>query len=62
MDYKKKCLVCYISTCTYRKVALGLYTGVLIYHLYLDVLLIKKKGSIQAQDHSSDTPLKVFPN
>ncbi len=34
MDYKKG-LVCYISTCTYLKVALGLYKGVLIYYLYL---------------------------
>ncbi len=29
MDYKKG-LVCYISTCTYLKVALGLYKGVFI--------------------------------
>ncbi len=34
MDYKKG-LVSFISTCTYLKVALGLYKGVLIYYLYL---------------------------
>ncbi len=59
--------MCCISTCTYLKVALGLYKGVLIYYLYLLnyiylVVLIMKPNSIQAQEHSADTPLKVFPN
>ncbi len=62
MDYKKG-LVCYISTCTYLTVALGLYKGVLIYYLYLFGCFINEKpNSIQAQEHSADTPLKVFPN
>ncbi len=31
----KKCIVCYISTCNYLKLALGLYKGVLIAYLNL---------------------------
>ncbi len=62
MDYNKG-LVCYISTCTYLKVAVGLYKVCWFINLYLFGCFINEKpNSIQAQEHSADTPLKVFPN
>ncbi len=38
MDYKKG-LVCYISTCTYLKVALGLYKGVYLIFIFIKLYL-----------------------
>ncbi len=61
MDYKKG-LVCYISICTYLKVAVGLYKGVLIYYLYLliyiylVVLLMKTQFNSSSGTFSWYTP------
>ncbi len=66
MDYKKG-LVCYISTCTYLKVALGLYKGVMIYYIYLFiyiylvVLLMKNPVQFKLKNIQLIHPWKFFP-